>query len=521
MVNVQEAKLNKRLAYLSEMLIAFSSSPIPSHLLQTLADYTHGAVPHNYLALALIDPDGDGYIIHSLGGRAAAQMPHQIFPTAENGLIGQTITSNQIINVKDLAEIGGPVTNPLSLEAACQQAGLAAALVVPLRQGNTKIGALFFAAASPYIYTDDDQQIASLLAAGLAAHLEMSRLYQTLADEQSTLKAVVESAQDGVVVVNPAGLVLLANPAFHRLFGLQNRDLTGEPLFTVIDSDGLQELFAHQTSHTAELKLANGRVMQTSLEPVVSRYGEQIGWAAVLHDITVLKELARMKDEFVNIVSHDLKNPINAILMANDLLVSLGELNDSQANLQSLVRRTAVYMDELVTDLLDLGRLETGLGLDIMPFDLVELIKESIYSLEVSAEEKMIALTTTLPEQLTISGDMRRLRQALLNIVGNAIKYTPAHGTVAITLTADSPEQPRPFIRITVQDNGLGIPTADLPHIFDKFYRVESKQTLEIQGTGLGLAIAKSIVEAHEGQIRVASQEGEGSTFTILLPHIS
>ncbi|MCB0034371.1 MAG: PAS domain-containing protein, partial [Anaerolineales bacterium] len=369
-------------------------------------------------------------------------------------------------------------------------------------------------------YSADDEQIANLLAAGLAANLEMSRLYQTLADEHSTLKSVVESAPDGVVVVNPSGFILMANPAFHAMFGLQQQDLTGAPLMTTIDHPALHQLFTQENNDTAEIKLSDGRIMQASLEAVVSRFGEHIGWAAVLHDVTLLKELAHMKDEFVNTVSHDLKNPISSILLANDMLNRLGELNPAQENLRTRIHSTANYMNELVTDLLDLGRIEAGLGLEIRQFNLAKLVDEVLFALRANAEDKEIELVYNLPDELLIQGDYKRLRQVLLNIIGNAIKYTPAQGCVTTLITADSPLQTQPLIRIAVQDNGLGIPTADLPHIFDKFYRVQNEQTADIKGTGLGLAITKSIIEAHEGQIQVDSQMGAGTTFTILLPHL-
>ncbi|MCA9971504.1 MAG: PAS domain-containing protein [Anaerolineales bacterium] len=498
--------LPQRLAYLTEILIAFAASPIPSHLLQTLADYAYLAMPYDFFAIGLVDPDEAGYLVHALGGtRPVAPLPARPVPLPD-GLIGQVMADGKLQRTTDVLA----VVTPTALETACAAAGLPHALVVPLRQADRKIGALFFAAAPPY--TADDAQIGLLLGSALSAHFEMSRLYQILADERSTLTAVLESAQDGLLVVNPNGRILLANPAAQQMFALDNTCI-GRPLFAVLPDHSLLALFEQDELADVELTLADGRIVHAHRHAVVSGFGEHVGWAVVLHDVTLQQQLAQMKNEFVHTVSHDLKNPIGTVLLAAELLPAAGPLNVQQADLQQRITRTAHYMNALVTDLLDLGKLDAGLGLEPAPLDLAALLHEVLDALQPKAAAKSITLDTHLPDACKLIADAKRLRQLFLNLVGNAVKYTPAGGGVTVTLRARDGA-----VAVDVTDTGIGIPAADLPHIFDKFYRVRGAASADVEGTGLGLAIAQSIAEAHNGRIAVRSREGEGSTFTVTLP---
>jgi len=235
----------------------------------------------------------------------------------------------------------------------------------------------------------------------------------------------------------------------------------------------------------------------------------------VLRDITLLKDLQQMKDDFVHAVSHDLKSPISAI---SGLAYLLGQERADDARHQERVRRirdTAQAMSDLVTDLLDLGRIEAGLDPATERDDLVPLVTAAVATLAPEAEARQIALETELPKEAWLPMSAARLRQALLNLIGNAIKYTPPGGRVRVSLAV--PED-GDTATLAVSDTGHGIPAAALPHVFDKFYRVKSRATAGTPGTGLGLAIVKSIVDLHAGRVRVESSEGAGSTFFVDLP---
>jgi signal transduction histidine kinase len=180
------------------------------------------------------------------------------------------------------------------------------------------------------------------------------------------------------------------------------------------------------------------------------------------------------------------------------------------------ILRSAKNMTELVTDLLDLGKIEAGLEGAGEPLDLVPLIGDVVKALATQAEGKRITVAIEAPSTAAVLGVGARLRQVLMNLIGNAIKYTRDGGRVRVTVEA--PDATGSPVRVRVVDNGIGIPARDLPHVFDKFYRVANEATAGISGTGLGLAIARSIVEAHAGRIGVESTDGAGSTFWVELP---
>lgn len=501
--------LTERLTYLGEILVALSSSPVPSHQFQTLADHAGMAIPCDYLAVCLVDPDERGYLVHSLAGLAAGAIPPRSFRLSE-GIAGHVLRSNRMFCTTDLAT--SPEGTP-DLEGVCSRLGLGAALVVPIRQGEKALGALFFAVKPPVVYDADDIQIGKLMAAGLSSALETARLYQALADERSTLAAVLSSIQDAVLVVNEQGFVLLANPAVNTMLGLDPLAVTGKPLLQVVADPALHNLFAQKQPGFMDIALPGGGIAQANLVPVTTNYGEAVGWAAIFRDVTLFKELEQMKNTFVQTVSHDLKNPINVMILASHMIGRIGPLNEQQAEIRERLVRTADYMNDLVTDLLDLGKIEAGLELKAEPFDLVQLAQETVSSLAPMAEAKGQQLTAVFRDAVTVTADRRRLQQVLLNLIGNALKYTSNGGEIHVIINKEGS-----LVRVQVKDNGIGIAVKDLPYVFDKFYRVENQATRGIKGSGLGLAIARSIIEAYGGYIQVESVYGEGSTFTFTLP---
>lgn len=520
--------LNERLTYLGELLVTLSGAPVPSHQFQTIADFAGGVIQFDYLAVCLIDPDQQGYLVHSLAGEARNAIPQRLFDLQE-GLPGHVIQRNRLLIVEDMLANEHAAAD---LEGACSRLGLASALIAPLSRGDEALGALFFAAAPPKVYDQDDRQVAILLAAGLSAALETARLFQALADERSTLSAVLTSSKDAILVVNPEGRILMANPAVRDMLGLKTEALTGHLASEAIANEALRQLLTGNQPEVVDITLPNGRVAQATLSPVTTPYGEQVGWAATLRDITLLKKLEQMKNEFVNTVSHDLKNPISSIALGVDLLHRAGKLNKQQQSIAGRLRNTVYYMDELVGDLLNLGKIEAELEMPLAPLDLSALLQEVLDKLQDQIEKKKQRIQVTAPSPLMAQGNPARLKQVLLNLIGNGVKYTPEGGDIAITAYKSQPgdlELPaaagnglkslpdKPLVVAHIKDSGIGIPAADLPFIFDKFYRVQSRQTSEIQGTGLGLSIVKSIIEAHQGAIWVESVEGEGSVFSFYL----
>ena len=499
--------LTERLTRLSDVLVALSGSPIPTHLFQTLADLAPAAVPCDYLAVCLPTPDQPGYLVHSL-----APLPTDIGARVwqpDEGLPGQTMRTGRAVVIESL-DAGDD-----GLEGILVEGGLRAVLAVPVRRGVEVAGALLFASRAPAAYGPDDLQVAAVIAAGLGSALESARAYQALADERSTLAAVLGSTSDAVVMLNDDGIVLLANPAVGPMLGLLPDAMVGRPLLEIPGHEPLRQLFEQPGSRTVELPLPEGRTAQASLVSVVTPYGEPVGVAAVLRDITLLKHLDRMKNDFVNTVSHDLKNPISVIEGTAEV-ISWKTTDPALLRRVQRIRDEARYMAELVTDLLDLGKIEAGLGPPKERVDVVELVADAVRKIAPSAEAKGVVMESRLPAEAWVMAATPRLTQVVLNLVGNAVKYTPSGGRV--TVSVSSADGPAPTVAIRVADTGIGIPARHLPRVFDKFYRVHDPAAKDIPGTGLGLAIAKSIVDSHDGRIAVESAEGAGSVFTVELP---
>jgi len=504
----------ERLTRLGEILVELSRSPIPTHFFQTLGDEAGSVVPFDYLALCLQDDDKRGYLVHSLSPLAGGAIAARVFEPHE-GLPGRVIREGRATVAADLM---APDESVLDLEGVLTAAGLTTALIVPVRRGFEVLGALLFAGRAPILYGAEDVQIATLLAAGLSSSLETSMAYQALADERSTLAAVLASTSDAVIMVNQSGVVLLANGAVRPMLGLASDQITGRPLLEAVDYVPLRQLFAAGRPGTSELPLPDGRVAQASMVPVTTPFGEPVGLAVILRDISLLKNLEQMKNEFVNTVSHDLKSPITVIAGLADLMMRSDPRDPRFKSRCEDIRETAQHMSELVTDLLDLGKIEAGLEAGREEADLVALIREAARIVGAHAEAKSIALDVQTPPEAETIAARSRIRQALVNLLDNAVKYTPDGGRVTLWAAFSAGAQGPETLTIRITDTGIGIPARDLPHVFDKFFRVKSDATQATTGTGLGLAITKSIVEAHGGRIRVESVEGAGTTFVVELP---
>jgi PAS domain S-box-containing protein len=504
----------ERLTRLNEILIELFRSPIPTHFFQTLADQASLAVPHDYLAVCLEDADKGGYLVHSLAALDGGAVAPRIFSSHE-GVPGRVIREGRHCVLDDLTTTDDAI---FDLEGALGEAGLRAALVVPIRRGLDVLGALLFAGRPPLTYDEDDVHVASLMAGGLSAALETSLAYQAAADERSTLAAVLASTADAVIMMNPAGIVLLANGAVRPMLGLVPDAITGRPLLEAVDYVPLRQLFAVGRPGTSEVPLPDGRTAQASLVPVTTPFGEPVGMAAILRDITVLKNLEQMKSDFVNTVSHDLKSPITIIAGIADLMRMAGPGDARHEGRCQDIRDTAQHMSELVNDLLDLGKIEAGLDPYREPTDVIPIIGEALRIVAPSAEAKRITVHCEVGGEAWANVVASRIRQALINLLDNAVKYTPEGGRVSVAAVFSAAANGAGSVAIRVSDTGVGIPARDLPHVFDKFYRVKGPATRGISGTGLGLAITKSIVETHEGHVRVESVEGAGTTFVMELP---
>ncbi len=358
-----------------------------------------------------------------------------------------------------------------------------------------------------------DVQILSVLADFAAIAIENARLYGETTKERDTLDAILRDTVDHVIVVDADDRVLFCNPTARRTFSVTMTDFIGKPLKDVIANQEVLSLFSKEAlvgrGRRSEITLEGGeRVLNAQLTII-----DGVGRSAVMQDITHLKRLDRAKSEFVATVSHDLRSPLTGILSYVELLQRAGPLNDQQKKFAEDIQSSVRLITSLITELLELDRIEAGFDVDLEPVNLVEVARQCIEQATHQLTLKGHTLNTDFaPDLPSIVGNPLRLRQMITNLLGNAIKYTLPAGQIKMSMRTDGP-----LVILQVSDTGVGIPIEDQPYVFDKFYRSE-RHVGEFEGTGLGLAIVKSIVDQHSGRIWLESKEGKGTTFTVVLP---
>jgi two-component system, OmpR family, phosphate regulon sensor histidine kinase PhoR len=357
-----------------------------------------------------------------------------------------------------------------------------------------------------------DVGIISALADYAAIAIVNAQLYATSETERTKLSRIVQQIQDAVILVDYEGRVALCNYVGHEfLNGVGPEGPVGRWLADVTQSSALLDLLdddPDQLVRHGEVELPDGRVFNAQVSEV-----KGVGRAIVMQDITHLKELNRIKSELLTMASHDLRSPLTAILTYVDLIDRMGNLNDKQRDFGENIKASVQSITDLIDDLLQLNQIEAGLDRHRERASLDQVVRHTIEALKGQADVKHQLLTVNVAGNVPqVFGDPIRLRQMLMNLVSNAIKYTPDGGVVGVSLFEEGGEAV-----LVVSDTGIGIPAEDQPHIFDKFYRVDKNKT-DFQGLGLGLSIVRSIVDLHNGRVWVESQPGQGTTFTVVLP---
>jgi len=346
--------------------------------------------------------------------------------------------------------------------------------------------------------------------------VENARLFATAEGGRRRLAAVLSSTSDAVIVTDQTDRILLINPAMERFFDIRASEVIGRSIKDSVNSQELIEALTTESERTfnVEIPIEDGLVLNASSSTIFNNDGQAIGRVAVLHDITYLKEIDEMKSEFVATVSHDLRSPLTFMLGYATMMPMVGALEPKQEEYLLKIVGGIEQMSDLVDGLLDLGRLEAGVELDfsqLRPRDILDSVyQEYLQPARESGVQLVIQCERDLP---TINGDAALIRQAVANYVSNAIKYAPNSGDVSLEAKKERDE-----VVITVRDNGPGISTKDQLRLFEKFYRVKTRENERTKGTGLGLALAKSIAERHGGRAWCESQAGNGSAFFVSIP---
>ncbi|PMC37068.1 PAS domain-containing sensor histidine kinase [Bacillus sp. UMB0899] len=340
--------------------------------------------------------------------------------------------------------------------------------------------------------------------------------------QQDRLQTLIENMGSGLILIDGRGYINLVNRAYKELFEVDSASFLYHLYHDAFEHqeiiDTVEEIFMTEVKVRKQLHLPikiERRHFEVYGAPIIGTNDEWKGIVLVFHDITELKKLEQMRKDFVANVSHELKTPITSIKGFSETLLD-GALSDKQTAeyFLSIILKESDRLQTLIQDLLDLSKVEQqGFQLSIQPCDLREILEDITVILEGKAKEKKIKLNVTLPDNLTyIEGDIYRLKQIFINLINNALTYTPQGGVVDVIV-----EKHDDYAQVTVSDTGIGIKKEEIPRIFERFYRVDRARSRNSGGTGLGLAIVKHLVEAHKGQISVESEVGQGTTFTLKL----
>jgi two-component system, OmpR family, phosphate regulon sensor histidine kinase PhoR len=340
---------------------------------------------------------------------------------------------------------------------------------------------------------------------------------EELTEERDRAGQIVDALDDGVLLLDGAGRLLVANPAARSWFGLPDDLRPGLPAQRVLGVPQVSAL-AEQAAEARAPVVGNltvvfpeARTLAMRAFPLVDR-GPTGRIVVTLTDITQRRRLEVLRRDFVANASHELKTPVAAVrALAETLLTALPDDPEAGRQFAERIAREAERLDVLARDLLDLSRVERG-TLDVEPVDLVGLAKEVLGGYEDLATERRVRLRSEL-RQVSMRGDRAQLGLLLSNLLDNALRHAPAKGTVCVRLDA---AESRALLQVA--DTGEGIPARELPRIFERFYRVDKARARQTGGTGLGLAIVRHVAEAHGGTVRVDSELGRGSTFTVALP---
>ncbi len=340
-------------------------------------------------------------------------------------------------------------------------------------------------------------------------------------------EAILNSIADGVIVFDKNLTSLLANPAIVNLLNMPSGNIVGQNARELLISESLPEkskgilleLLENPRRTEESLRLEwEKKTLSVSAAPVSDAEGEQIGTVAVFRDFTREAEIERMKSTFVAIVSHELRTPLNAILGYAEMIKETvyGTINEKQKNATERIMSNTQRLLSIVSDLLDQAQIEAGkLRIKVDSFEPAELL-ESVHGVmdKITADANLKLssnVDSALPENLL--GDFHRLQQILINLINNSVKFT-SEGEIQMHLFRNG----QTHWGMEVRDTGVGIPEAEIPHIFETFRQVDSTPSRQYGGIGLGLAIVKQLVELMQGEIIVKSQQGQGSSFTIILP---
>lgn len=345
--------------------------------------------------------------------------------------------------------------------------------------------------------------------------------YKGILTEQRETEAVIRSIAEGLVVVNSAGNVVMMNPAAEKMLGISKKDKMGKPILEDLDKEQFVSLIKdNPDGKDRDIEMVSSedetkRILRSSNSIIEDQKGQAVGIVSVLSDVTKQREIDEIKKNFVSNVTHELRTPLVTTQKALSLLhdKSSGVLSkEDEEDFLSLAENNLNRLNVLINDLLDLSKLEDGkLRLKREPVAIVDIIDDCVKNLSSWAETKSITVERSIPEDIPeVNIDPKRITQVMINLVGNAIKFTPEKGKIDIDVLFNKATSE---LTVSVKDDGIGIDKDNLSKIFERFYQAGERSPINVEGTGIGLSIVKDIVELHGGSILAESDDDKGTRF--------
>jgi PAS domain S-box-containing protein len=387
---------------------------------------------------------------------------------------------------------------------------------LPLQVENKFLGFLTVGFRDEREFSRSESTFIQFLAGRASILVQKSFLYTYAEGGRKRLKAVLESTSEAVIVTDPTARIIRINRAAEQAFNVEAQQVMGRKVADVVDSPTLVNALTSGENDSRDLEIQgkDGCTYFANISRIISHDGKELGRVSVLHDVTYLKEIDRLKSEFIDNVSHDLRTPLTVLSGYSSALALLDDLTVVQREYADHILRNVERMVKLVEDLLDVGRIEAGVDLVFEYIDIGQLLQDLADEHWLYAHESGVRIGVRTAGNLPlIRCDRRLLKRAISNLLMNGFKYAPNSGD--ITLAAGIAEDE---LLISVRDRGPGIAREDQLRLFEKFYRVNRHGSESVKGTGLGLAMVKSIAEKHEGRAWCESATGKGSTFFISLP---
>lgn len=393
-------------------------------------------------------------------------------------------------------------------------------MIAPLDEIRTRLKEYSQGDFSKKIHVTKPKQLSQMAESINDFTRSQSQISERLAEDKIKLEAIVESITSGLIAIDKKGRIVLANLAAQKLLGIRE-DPSGQPFEDVVENEQLRQ-YLKEAIRSGQKERLELTLQRKDKQPKIlrigasrmKRNGRTVGCVAVLEDITELTRLENIRTEFAANVSHEMKTPLTSIRgFAETLLAGVNDEEQSQRFLH-IITSEADRLTRLINDILYLSELESGTeGEENANVNLTDCAHKVYEIMNVEAEQKGLVFNLVIrQEDLFTQGDEDRVSQMLINLLSNAIKYTPSGGRVDFEVDGDGNH-----VYLAIRDTGIGIPKEAIPRLSERFYRVDKGRSRAMGGTGLGLAIVKHILVGMKGKLKIESEEGKGSCFTVIL----